>query len=387
MKKEKVKEISKKKESLKVGRRKFLKTAAAGAAGAAAIGFPMVSRAQTMTLKMQGSWGAKDIFNDYANDYVNRVNEMGGGRLVIDYLVSGAVVKAFQVQDAVNKGVLDAAHSVSVYWYGKSKVASLFGTGPVFGQNAHQGLAWIYFGGGLELYNELLHALGLDIVGFFTFPMPTQPLGWFKSQITDAKQLVGLKYRTVGLAADLFQAMGTKVTQLPGGEIVPALERGVIEAFEFNNPTSDRSFGAQDVSKVYMLGSYHQAAEFFEIMFNRKKYNQLPAEHKAILRYAAEASSSYSYWRGQDRYSEDLLWLRDKAGVNIYRTPQSVMEEQLKAWDKILPNLEKDPFFKKVVASQKAFAHRVAYYELLNSCDYKLAFNHYFPGELKKAGY
>jgi TRAP-type mannitol/chloroaromatic compound transport system substrate-binding protein len=386
MKKEKAKEIKKKKEG-GTSRRTFLKTAAAGAAGAATLGFPMVSRAQTVTLKMQGSWGAKDIFNEYAEDYVKRVNEMGGGRLVIDYLVSGAVVKAFQVQDAVNKGVLDAAHSVSVYWYGKSKVASLFGTGPVFGQNAHQGLAWIYFGGGLELYNELLKALGLNIVGFFSFPMPTQPLGWFKKPITDAKQLVGLKYRTVGLAADLFQAMGTKVTQLPGGEIVPALERGVIEAFEFNNPTSDRSFGAQDVSKVYMMGSYHQAAEFFEIMFNRKKYNQLPAEHKAILRYAAEASSSYSYWRGQDRYSEDLLWLRDKAGVKIYRTPQSVMEEQLKAWDKILPNLEKDPFFKKVVASQKAFAKRVAYYELLNACDYKLAFNHYFPGELKKAGF
>jgi TRAP-type mannitol/chloroaromatic compound transport system substrate-binding protein len=386
MKKKKTKEIKKKQEG-GTSRRTFLKTAAAGAAGAATLGFPMVSRAQTVTLKMQGSWGAKDIFNEYAEDYVKRVNEMGGGRLVIDYLVSGAVVKAFQVQDAVNKGVLDAAHSVSVYWYGKSKVASLFGTGPVFGQNAHQGLAWIYFGGGLELYNELLQALGLNIVGFFSFPMPTQPLGWFKKPITDAKQLVGLKYRTVGLAADLFQAMGTKVTQLPGGEIVPALERGVIEAFEFNNPTSDRSFGAQDVSKVYMMGSYHQAAEFFEIMFNKKKYNQLPAEHKAILRYAAEASSSYSYWRGQDRYSADLEWLRDKAGVNIYRTPQSVMEAQLKAWDKILPNLEKDPFFKKVVASQKAFAKRVAYYELLNACDYKLAFNHYFPGELKKAGY
>ena len=387
MKKEKAKEISKKKESLKVGRRKFLKTAAAGAAGAAALGFPMVSRAQTVTLKMQGSWGAKDIFNEYAEDYVKRVNEMAGGRLKIDYLVSGAVVKAFQVQDAVNKGVLDAAHTVSVYWYGKSKVASLFGTGPVFGQNAHHGLAWIYFGGGIELYNELMKALDLNIVGFFSFPMPTQPLGWFKTRITDAKQLVGLKYRTVGLAADLFQAMGTKVTQLPGGEIVPALERGVIEAFEFNNPTSDRSFGAQDVSKVYMLGSYHQAAEFFEIMINKTKFDALADEQKAILRYAAEASSSFSFWRGCDRYSADLLWLRDKAGVKIYRTPQSVMSAQLKAWDKIMPDLEKDPFFKKVVASQKEFAHRVAYYELLNACDYKLAFDHYFPGEMKKAGF
>ena len=371
----------------KASRRTFLKTAAAGAAGAAALGFPMVSRAQTVTLKMQGAWGAKDIFNEYAEDYVSRVNQMAGGRLKIDYLIAGAVVKPFQVMDAVNKGVLDAGHQVAVYWYGKSKVASLFGTGPVFGQNAHQGLAWIYYGGGQALYDELLQALGLNIVGFFAMPMPTQPLGWFKKRITDAKQLVGLKYRTVGLAADLFQAMGTKVTQLPGGEIVPALERGVIETFEFNNPTSDRSFGAQDVSKVYMLGSYHQAAEFFEIIFNKKKFLSLADEQRAILKYAAEAASSNNFWKGQDRYSADLQWLQKDAGVNVYRTPQSVMKAQLKAWDKILPGLEKDPFFKKVVASQKTFAHRVAYYDILNSCDYKLAFDHYFPGELKKAGY
>ena len=383
MKDEKEKKTTKKKKEVKIGRRKFLKKAAvAGAAGAATIGFPMVSRAQTTVLKMQGAWGAKDIFNDYATDYVKRVNEMAGGRLKIQYLVSGAVVKAFRVQDAVHKGVLDAGHQVSVYWYGKSKVASLFGTGPVFGQNANQGLAWIYYGGGLELYNELLENLGLNLVGFFSMPMPTQPLGWFKKEIKSADDLVGLKYRTVGLAADLMQAMGAKVTQLPGGEIVPALERGVIEAFEFNNPTSDKSFGAQDVSKVYMLGSYHQAAEFFEIIFNKEKFNKLEKEHQAILRYAAEAASSDNYWRGQDQYSKDLQWLKDKAGVKVYRTPQSVMKAQLEAWDKLLPDLEKDPFFKKVVASQKEFAHRVAYYELMNACDYKLAFDHYFPGEL-----
>jgi len=387
MTEEKTKKTVKKQGDGKSSRRTFLKTAAAGAAGAAALGFPMVSRAQTVTLKMQGAWGAKDIFNEYAEDYVARVNQMAGGRLKIDYLIAGAVVKPFQVMDAVNKGVLDAGHQVAVYWYGKSKVASLFGTGPVFGQNAHQGLAWIYYGGGQALYDQLLEALGLNIVGFFAMPMPTQPLGWFKKRITDAKQLVGLKYRTVGLAADLFQAMGTKVTQLPGGEIVPALERGVIEAFEFNNPTSDRSFGAQDVSKVYMLGSYHQAAEFFEIIFNKKKFLSLADEQRAILKYAAEAASSNNFWKGQDRYSADLQWLEKDAGVHVYRTPQSVMKAQLKAWDKILPGLEKDPFFKKVVASQKLFAHRVAYYDILNSCDYKLAFDHYFPGELKKAGY
>ncbi|MEW6334376.1 MAG: TRAP transporter substrate-binding protein [Thermodesulfobacteriota bacterium] len=368
----------------KIGRRKFIRTAAiaGGVAAASTLAFPMVSRAQTNVLKVQGAWGAKDIFNDFATDYVKRVNEMAGGRLKINYLISGAVVQPFQVMDAVHKGVLDGGHQVTVYWYGKSKVASLFGTGPVFGQNAHQGLAWIYYGGGQKLYDELLKMLEINVVGFFAMPMPTQPLGWFKKEIKDAKDLEGLKYRTVGLAADLFQAMGVKVTQLPGGEIVPALERGVIEAFEFNNPTSDRSFGAQDVSKIYMLGSYHQAAEFFEILFNKTKYQKLPKEHLAILKYAAEAASSANYWRGQDQYSKDLLWLRDTAKVKLIRTPQSVMQAQLKAWDKIMPDLEKDPFFAKVVKSQKDFSHRVAFYDILNSCDYKLAFDHYFPKEL-----
>ncbi len=154
----------------------------------------------------------------------------------IDYLVAGAVVKPFEVMDATSKGVLDASHGVPVYWYGKSKVASLFGSGPINGCDAPQTLAWIYRGGGLELYNELLKKINLDVVGYFAMPMPTQPLGWFKKPITQASELKGLKYRTVGLAADLFQEMGAKVTQLPGGEIIPALEKGVIDAFEFNNP-------------------------------------------------------------------------------------------------------------------------------------------------------
>jgi TRAP-type mannitol/chloroaromatic compound transport system substrate-binding protein len=178
------------------------------------------------------------------------------------------------------------------------------------------------------------------------------------------------------------QAMGVLVTQLPGGEIVPALERGVIDSFEFNNPTSDRSFGAQDVSKHYMLGSFHQAAEFFEILFNKKKFDDLPDEHKAILRYGAEAASSDNFWKAQDQYSKDLLWLRDEAGVNLHRTDDSILKEQLAAWDAIMPDLMKDEFFAKVVDSQKAFAKRVAYYELLNSCDYKMAYEHYWPGEL-----
>jgi TRAP-type mannitol/chloroaromatic compound transport system substrate-binding protein len=365
-------------------RRKFLKggVAAAGAA-TAMVAMPQVSRAQTVTLKMQGSWGAKDIFSDMARQYVERVEKMSGGRLKIDYLPSGAVVQAFQVQDACHDGVLDAAHTVTAYWYGKNKAASLFGTGPVFGANASQILAWIHYGGGKELYRELIQdKLKLNVVGFFAMPMPTQPLGWFKKKINSAKDMQGLKYRTVGLATDIMQGMGLRVTQLPGGEIVPALERGVIEAFEFNNPTSDRQFGAQDVSKHYHMGSYHQAAEFFEIIFNKQKYESLPKELQAILEYSAEAANTANYGLAMDSYSKDLKELIEKDKVNVYRTDTSIMQAQLASWDKVLAKLIQDPFFKKVVDSQKAWSERVAFYDLMNAADYKLAYNHYFPGTL-----
>src|SRR5687768_10152784 len=365
-------------------RRKFLTGAAAATTGAAIAGFPMISVAQSpVVLKMQGAWGAKDIFNEMAQEYVTRVNEMAGGRLRLDFLVAGAVVKPFEVMDATSKGVLDANHSVPVYWYGKSKAASLFGSGPINGMDAHQTMAWIYRGGGLALYNELLAKLNLDVVGFFALPMPTQPLGWFRKPIKDAAGLKGLKYRTVGLAADLFQQMGTKVTQLPGGEIMPALERGVIDAFEFNNPTSDMRFGAQDAIKNYMLGSFHQAMEFFEIVFNKKKYNSLPKDLQAILRYSAEAANSANYWTAIHNYSNDLQVLKEKHKVNVIRTPRSIMQEQLKAWDVITPKLsQEDPFFAKVVESQKAFAKRAAYYVWLNEADYKLGYEHVFKTKI-----
>jgi TRAP-type mannitol/chloroaromatic compound transport system substrate-binding protein len=368
-----------------VDRRKFLKGGAiATGAAAATVAFPQISRAQTVTLKIQSSWSASDVFQEMAQQYVERVEKMSGGRLKMDLLPSGAVVQAFQVQDACHQGVLDAAHTVTAYWYGKNKAASLFGTGPVFGSNAAQILAWIHFGGGKDLYKELLtDILKLNVVGFFAMPMPTQPLGWFKKEIKSADDLKGLKYRTVGLATDIMQGMGVSVTQLPGGEIVPALERGVIEAFEFNNPTSDSRFGAQDVSKIYMMGSYHQASEFFEIIFNKDKFESLPAEHQAILEYGAEAANTANYGLAMDLYSKDLQKLINENGVKVYRTPTSVMEAQLASWDTVLDNLNKDPYFKKVVDSQKAWSERVAFYDITNSADYKLAYNHYFPGKLQ----
>jgi TRAP-type mannitol/chloroaromatic compound transport system substrate-binding protein len=372
------------KDQVKSTRRKFLSGATAAATGAAITGFPMISVAQSpIVIKMQGSWGSADIFNEMAQEYVKRVNEMSGGRLRIDYLLAGAVVKPFEVMDAVSRGVLDGGHTVPVYWYGKSKVASLFGSGPINGCDAQQTLAWIYNGGGMQLYRDLLKNLGLNAVGFFAFPMPTQPLGWFKKPVTQGSQMKGLKYRTVGLAADLMQQMGARVTQLPGGEIIPAMEKGVIEAFEYNNPTSDSRFGAQDVAKNYMLGSFHQAMEFFEIIFNTKKWESIPKDLQAILQYGVEAASASNFWMAMDNYSRDLQVLKDKHKVNIVRTPKSVFQDQLKAWDVVSKKLQdEDPYFKKVVESQLAWAKRVAYYMFMNEADYRMGYEHVFKAKL-----
>ncbi|MCR4378589.1 MAG: TRAP transporter substrate-binding protein [Rhodospirillales bacterium] len=371
-----------------VSRRSFLTKGAAGvvaggAAAASMLSAPAVLAQSPMVVKMQTSWPSSDIWMMFAKQYVDRVEAMSGGRLKIDLLPAGAVVGAFQVLDGVNDGVIDIAHSVPVYWYGKSKAASLFGTGPVFGGSATTMLGWFYAGGGEEFYRELTQdIMGLNVVGLLGFPMPAQPFGWFKGQVNTVKDIQGFKYRTVGLAADLLQSMGMSVAQLPGGEIVPAMERGVIDAFEFNNPSSDMRFGAQDVAKNYYLSSYHQASESFEFLFNKDFLGDLAPDLRAILRHAVEAASTANTSFALDNYSADLQKLKD-GGVAIHRTSKEILAAQLEAWDKLIPTLEADAFMKRVLDSQRAWVERVTYYELMNSPDYVLAYDHYFPGKLK----
>ena len=224
--------------------------------------------------------------------------------------------------------------SVPAYWYGKHRAASLFGTGPVYGTNADQYMSWFYYGGGDALYRELTQdVLKLNVVGFFAFAMPTQPLGWFKKALNGPEDFKGMKYRTVGLASNVMQAMGASVAQLPGPEILPAMEKGVIDAFEFNNPTSDSRFGAQDVAKFYYLGSYHQASEAIEVVYNKDKFNALAKEQQQILKIAAQATSADGGWKAWDIYSTDLQTLITKHAVQVKRTPVSIFKAQLAAWD------------------------------------------------------
>jgi TRAP-type mannitol/chloroaromatic compound transport system substrate-binding protein len=371
-------------EDKSVSRRLFLKGGAlAGGVAASGLAAPAVLGQSPLVVKMQTSWPASDIWMDYARDYIAHVEAMSGGRVTIDLLPAGAVVQAFQVMDGVSDGVIDMAHTVSAYWYGKHKAASFFGTGPVFGGDGTTMLGWFYKGGGQELYNELTQdILGLNVYGMFSFAMPAQPFGWFKDPVTQVSEVRGFKYRTVGLAADLMQKLGMSVAQLPGGEIVPAMERGVIDAFEFNNPSSDLRFGAPDVAKNYILSSYHQASESFEFLFNRDWLDNLDEDIREILQRAVHAAGTTVTYAAKDDYSRDLQILQNEMGVNVQRTSQEILGAQIAAWDELITELEQDELNKRIMDSQREWVERVTYYEIMNAPDYQLAYEHYFPGKL-----
>jgi TRAP-type mannitol/chloroaromatic compound transport system substrate-binding protein len=367
-----------------ISRRKFLRGATA-AGGAAALGFPMIAKAQgPISMRWQSTWPAKDIFHEYANDFGKKVNDMTGGDLRIEVLPAGAVVPAFGLLDAVTKGTLDGGHGVLVYHYGKQNALALWGSGPGFGMDANMLLSWHKYGGGKDLLAKLYASIGANVVSFPYGPMPTQPLGWFKKPVTKAADMKGLKFRTVGLSIDVFTAMGLAVNALPGGEIVPAMDRGLLDAAEFNNATSDRILGFADVSKVCMLQSFHQNAEQFEIMFNKTKFDALPAKIKAIIENAVEAASQDMSWKAVDRYSKDYIELQTKDKVRFYKTPDPILQQQLTAYDAAAAKRSNNAIWVEIEKSQKAFAERAVRWDLDTNVNRRMAYNHYFGKQAAK---
>ncbi len=362
-------------------RRSFLKAATGVAATGATLGFPMIAKGQAgpISMRWQSTWPSKDIFHEYALDFAKKVNDMTGGDLKIEVLPAGAVVPAFGLLDAVSKGTLDGGHGVLVYHYGKQNALALWGSGPAYGMDANMLLSWHKYGGGRELLNKLYASIGANVVSFPYGPMPTQPLGWFKKPITKNEDFKGLKFRTVGISIDVFTGLGAAVNALPGGEIVPAMDRGLLDAAEFNNASSDRLLGFADVSKVCMLQSFHQNAEQFEITFNKTKYDALPEKMRAIIANAVEAASADMSWKAVDRYSKDYVELQTKDKVKFYKTPDAVLQTQLTAYDAAATKKAADnPLFKEIANSQRAFAERAVRWDLDTNVNRRMAYNHYF---------
>jgi TRAP-type mannitol/chloroaromatic compound transport system substrate-binding protein len=219
----------------------------------------------------------------------------------------------------------------------------------------------------------------MNVVSFPYGPMYTQPLGWFKKPVTKADDLKGLKFRTVGISIDLFTGLGAAVNALPGGEIVPAMDRGLLDAAEFNNATSDRILGFADVAKVCMLQSYHQNAEQLEITFNKTKFDALPDKMKAIIENGVEAASADMSWKSIDRYSKDYIELQTKDKVRFFKTPDSILQRQLEIYDQVVDKKVADnPLFKEIAESQKEFARRAVKWDLDTNVSRRMAYNHYF---------
>jgi TRAP-type mannitol/chloroaromatic compound transport system substrate-binding protein len=304
---------------------------------------------------------------------------MTGGDLKIEVLPAGAVVPAFGLLDAVSKGVLDGGHGVLVYHYGKQTALALWGSGPGFAMDANMLLSWHKYGGGKELLAKLYESIGANVVSFPYGPMPTQPFGWFKKPVTKLDDLKGIKFRTVGISIDVYTAMGAAVNALSGGEIVSAMDRGLLDAAEFNNASSDRALGFADVSKVCMLQSYHQNAEQFEITFNKDKYNALPEKMKAIIANAVDAASADMSWKAIDRYSKDYIELQTKDNVKFYKTPDAILKAQLEAYDEVVKKKSaENPLFKEILQSQLAFAKRTTQWEQDTLVSRKMAYDHYW---------
>jgi TRAP-type mannitol/chloroaromatic compound transport system substrate-binding protein len=376
--------MTKDKQSSTATRRKFLGGAAI--ATAAAVTAPSVVKAQgPISMRWQSTWPSKDIFHEYALDFGKRINDMTGGDLKIEVLPAGAVVPAFQLLDAVSKGVLDGGHGVLVYHYGKQQALALWGSGPGYAMDANMLLAWHKYGGGKELLNEIFTSIGANVVSFPYGPMPTQPLGWYKKPVTKVDDFKGLKFRTVGISIDVFTGMGAAVNALPGGEIVAAMDRGLIEAAEFNNATSDRVLGFADVSKICMLQSYHQNAEQMEISFNKTKFDALPEKMRHLIASGVEAASQDMQWKAIDRYSKDYIELQTKDNVKFYKTPDAILKRQLEIFDEVAKKKAgENPIFKKIIESQLAFAKRAVQWEQDTVVSRKMAFDHYFGPNAKK---
>ena len=293
-------------------------------------------------------------------EWKQMIEDMSGGRLKIDALPVNTITNTSDAIDAVHSGTLDGAHHVPAYYYGKDHAVSLMGTGPMMGMSGDMWLAWYWYGGGQAIFDDIIQRkLKLNVVSFFYMPMQTQPLGWFKNEIKGPDDFKGMKFRTVGLATGIYEGMGASVISVPGAQVASSLDRGLIDAAEFNNTTSDIAYGLPDVRQILMAKSYHQASEILNVSINKGKWDALPKDLQAIVKYATWAGSGSGVWRSIDENSRDYKKLLDK-GIKIIKTPQSVLDSELKAWDAVVAKESKDnPEFVKMLDSQKQWAQRV----------------------------
>jgi TRAP-type mannitol/chloroaromatic compound transport system substrate-binding protein len=348
-------------------RRKFLAGASLAAGATAA---PAIARAENKKFrwKLQSANPAGTPNIELLQKLAADIEKMSDGRLKIEVLPSGAIVNPFEELDAVNKGVVECAQWWSDYAFGKHPAGSLFGaplggSGSGLDQMAH--LAWYMRGGGRALYVEFYQkVLKTEVVPFLYSADGPECLGWFKKPLTSVDDLLKSRYRiSSGLATDVIRDMGGVPVNMPGQELLPAAQKGIVDAIEWINPANDLKVGLYDIFKYYSLQGLHQAIGIADLFFNGEKWRSLGPDLQAIVETAATGSLMNSLLYFIQANAQALKELTGKHGVTLFPAPPDYAPAFIKSAKRVLAKFEeKDPFFKKVLDSQREFAKLVVPY-------------------------
>lgn len=339
-----------------MNRRMILKAGVLGAAGAVAA--PAIARAEkTFNWKMTNAYGPGSPFYvtgpGSPTDFIRMVKEMSGGRLNIQHFAAGELIPALEGFDAVSKGTVEMNIGNSFFWSGKTFAAQYFTAVP-FGLNFQGMTSWLYHGGGQKLWDEVYAPF--DLVPMSVGNTGIQMTGWFRKPITSVGDMNGLKMRIAGLAGKVYANLGVDVKLLPGGEIFPALERGVIDAAEFVGPYQDRRLGLQKAAKYYYTTGWHETSNVTELIVNRKAWDTLPDDLKAVVRTAAAACTVISQTWCEATNAEAMDDLVKNQGVIAQPLPDAVVDKLAEVTSQVLSDAAaKDPLVKKVHESFFAF--------------------------------
>ena len=348
------------------------------------VGAPSVATAQApIKWKVQSAWPPTSIVQDAAKLLVDMVNRSSGGRLQMELLPAGAIVPPFEIQDAVNRGVIDAGHTTPGYIVGKLPAFIPLTHGPLFGMDFIDYFGWYWEGGGHELLQEAYQKnLKMNVVSFQVHPEGPQAMGWFKKEIRKFEDIRGMKYRIFGIGAETYGKLGISAVTIPGGEIVPALERGVIDGAEWINCYDDKILGLDKVAKFHYVPGMHEPVTVGEFIISKPKYDALPADLKEILKTSIQAA----YWMHFVRFQEKTAKACQEliaSGVKIIKTSDELNNRFLKVYDEIQnSNASKDPFYKKVVESQQKYAGLVVPYRMSYWPEYKFIGQHYWKEKI-----
>jgi len=364
-------------------RQPILKAAVAALAAAFLAGGAAAQAPAARTLKMQSTWPASLTLQDNFRFFAERVDKLTSGQLKIETMAAGQVVPAFEILDATSKKVIDGGHGVAYYWVGKNKAATLFSSTPAgpFGMDHVDFLGWLYEAGGLDLYWEFYQKeLKLNVIAFPILPASPQAFGWFKRPIKNLADFKGMKCRQTGIVAEIFQRMGMQTVNMPGGEIVPSAQRGVIDCAEWVGGVEDLRLGLPQVFKYHYTPGMHEPSVIGELIINTEVWASLPPQNQEAIRSAATETLLRWWAKWQKQNADALEEMRTKHGTQILRTQPEILIAFLKAWDEIAKEESaKNPFFKKVLDSQHAYAAKVVPAKRYMFPPYSFAANYYFP--------